>query len=164
MQIHAKKHWNCTVQMPKCISTTADLVVWHVVEHLLDLHWVFHGGWNWVGGAEGVDLHGLKTFPQEEVILGEREKGWWWVRAEGAEGGDFIFEIKCKMFYSNTISYRLKLQSVHSHHMQLWVGDVKGNILHELGKTFVEPQVVPPLHRHQVPEPLDREEKEKRNS
>lgn len=43
-----------------------------------------------------------------------------------------------------------------SHHMQLWVGDVERNILHELGKTLIEPQVVPPLHRHQVPEPLHR--------
>lgn len=50
--------------------------------------------------------------------------------------------------------------------MQLWVGDVDGNELHELGKTLVEPQVVPPLHRHQVPKPLDTEtepESQKRN-
>lgn len=38
--------------------------------------------------------------------------------------------------------------------MQLWVGEVEGNKLHELGKTLIEPQVVPPLHRHQVPKPL----------
>lgn len=42
--------------------------------------------------------------------------------------------------------------------MQLWVGDVERNELHELGETLVEPQVIPPLHRHQVPEPLDRQE------
>lgn len=30
-------------------------------------------GGDWVGGAEGVYLHGLKTFPQKEVILGERK-------------------------------------------------------------------------------------------
>ena len=51
----------------------ADLVIGHVVEHLLDLHGVFHGGGDWVRGAEGVHLHGLETFPQEEVILGEKE-------------------------------------------------------------------------------------------
>lgn len=45
---------------------------------------------------------------------------------------------------------------IHSfaHHMQLWVGDVDRNELHEFGKALVEPQVVPPLHRHQVSEPL----------
>lgn len=42
--------------------------------------------------------------------------------------------------------------------MQLWVGDVQRNKLHELGETLVEPQVVPPVHRHQVPEPLNEQE------
>lgn len=59
-----------------------------------------------------------------------------------------------------TLSTRSQVTSqfpeLSSHHMQLWVGDVERNILHELGKTLIEPQVVPPLHRHQVPEPLHR--------
>lgn len=42
-----------------------------------------------------------------------------------------------------------------SHHVQLWVGDVQRNELHEFGETLIEPQVVPPLHRHQVAKPLD---------
>lgn len=41
-----------------------------------------------------------------------------------------------------------------SHHMQLRVSQVERNKLHKLGKTLVEPQVVPPLHRHQVSKPL----------
>lgn len=49
--------------------------------------------------------------------------------------------------------------ALSSHHMQLWVSDVEGNKLHELGKTLVEPQVVPPLHRHQVSKPLKTHEK-----
>lgn len=60
---HTMVHW----------QNETDLVVRHVIEHLLDLRGVFHVGGDWVGGAEGVHLHGLKTFPQEEVILGERE-------------------------------------------------------------------------------------------
>lgn len=41
-----------------------------------------------------------------------------------------------------------------AHHMQLWVGDIDRNKFHEFGKALVEPQVVPPLHRHQVSKPL----------
>lgn len=40
--------------------------------------------------------------------------------------------------------------------MKFWVRDVERNKLHELGETFIEPQVIPPLHRHQVSKPLDR--------
>ena len=56
-----------------CWQNEPDLVIRHVVEHLLDLCGVFHMGGDWVRGAEGVHLHGLETFPQEEVILAERK-------------------------------------------------------------------------------------------
>lgn len=46
-------------------------------------------------------------------------------------------------------------ESLASHHLQLRVGDAERNILHELGETLVEPEVIPPLHRHQVTKPLD---------
>ncbi len=67
--------------MQKCINTKillhrqneADLVIRHIIEHFLDLSGVFHWSGDWVGGAEGVHLHGLKTFSQEEVVLGERK-------------------------------------------------------------------------------------------
>lgn len=47
-----------------------DLVIRHIVKHLLDLCGVFHRGGDWVGRAETVYLHGLKTLSQKEVILG----------------------------------------------------------------------------------------------
>lgn len=50
--------------------------------------------------------------------------------------------------------YSFTWSVLSSHHMQLWVGEVERNKLHELGKTLVEPQVIPPLHCHQVPKPL----------
>lgn len=56
-----------------CWQNEPDLVIRHVVEHLLDLCGVFHVGGDWVRGAEGVHFHGLETFPQEEVILSERK-------------------------------------------------------------------------------------------
>ena len=34
------------------------------------------------------------------------------------------------------------------------VDGVNGDVFHHVGKTFVEPQVVPPAHRHEVAEPL----------
>lgn len=46
---------------------------------------------------------------------------------------------------------------LHSHHLQFWISDVEGNKFHEFGKTLIEPQVIPPLHCHQVPKPLDRQ-------
>ena len=49
-----------------------------------------------------------------------------------------------------------QLPVLDSHRLQLWVDLVDRNKLHEAGKSLIEPQVVPPLHRHQVPKPLDR--------
>lgn len=62
-----------------CISTYSicvcsvdlNLVVGDVIKHLLDLDRVLHRGGDGVGRAEGINLHRLKTFPQEEVLLGE---------------------------------------------------------------------------------------------
>ena len=38
--------------------------------------------------------------------------------------------------------------------LPLWVKNVAGHVLHVCRKAFVEPNVVPPLHCHEVPEPL----------
>lgn len=34
------------------------------------------------------------------------------------------------------------------------MGDVDGHKLHKFGKPFVQPEVIPPLHGHQVTKPL----------
>ena len=41
-----------------------------------------------------------------------------------------------------------------TNHEPVWVDVVHAEVLHVAGETFVEPQVVPPRHRHQIPEPL----------
>lgn len=69
MQTNRRAFWseNCSVAIPKGINTKcsseAHLVIRNVIKHLLDLCWVFHMGGDWVGGAEGVHLHGFKTLP-----------------------------------------------------------------------------------------------------
>lgn len=40
------------------------------------------------------------------------------------------------------------------YHAQLWIGGLHRDVLHVSGKAFVQPDVVPPHHSHQVPEPL----------
>ena len=41
--------------------------------------------------------------------------------------------------------------------LPLWVEMMRRFALHPAGKTFVEPKIVPPLHRHQIAEPLVRD-------
>jgi len=41
-----------------------------------------------------------------------------------------------------------------TYHEPVWMDVVDSEVLDVAGETFVEPQVVPPLHRHQVAEPL----------
>ena len=49
-----------------------DLVVRDIVKHLLDLHRILYVSGDRMGGGEGVHLHGLKAFPQKEVVLGHK--------------------------------------------------------------------------------------------
>ena len=42
------------------------------------------------------------------------------------------------------------------HHLQLRVGDVNRHKFHELGKSLLQPEIIPPLHRHQVSKPLSK--------
>lgn len=53
-------------------STCPDLVVRDIIKHLLDLHGVLYVRGDSVRGGEGVHLHGLKAFPQKEVVLGHK--------------------------------------------------------------------------------------------
>lgn len=55
-------------------STGSDLVVRDIIKDLLDLHGILHVSGDGMGGGEGVHLHGLEAFPQEEVILGHSFK------------------------------------------------------------------------------------------
>lgn len=55
-------------------STGSDLVVRDIIKDLLDLHRILHVSGDGMGGGEGVHLHGLKAFPQKEVILGHSLK------------------------------------------------------------------------------------------
>lgn len=55
-------------------ATGSDLVVRDIIKDLLDLHGILHVSGDGMGGGEGVHLHGLEAFPQEEVILGHSFK------------------------------------------------------------------------------------------
>ena len=49
---------------------------------------------------------------------------------------------------------RLQLPCTYAHHLPVWVGVVHSKILHKTGKSFIQPQVIPPLGRDNVSKPL----------
>ena len=41
-----------------------------------------------------------------------------------------------------------------AHHVPVVIDAVEGEVHERVGEALVEPEIVPPLHRHHVPEPL----------
>lgn len=46
------------------------------------------------------------------------------------------------------------MTKANPYHLKLGVGYVNRHKLHKLGKALIQPQVIPPLHCHQVAKPL----------
>ena len=76
---------------------------------------------------------------------------------------NFIRMINCDMDRLNTVSC-ITLQSMRNtaglkifKNMPVWFNSINSNIFHHIGKTFIQPKVIPPLHSYQITKPLMRQ-------
>lgn len=59
--------------------------------------------------------------------------------------------LHCSLYQRETFKPTV---SVNTYYSEVGVGGLQGNELHVSGESFIQPDVVPPLHGHQVTKPL----------